>query len=472
MLSMKLLKFQKRPAHTLLLVTAVKTFRIDVDKKGVMQGEIQTIEVDCPAVNGLPQAVAACAGQGPALGRRLWLLTAALPMTLLSLPSMQVQGVDEQTLLQALQFELEGLTGQSAQNTQLAYQLLNVRDEMNYYRVSQLDDLLFEDILKAVKKAGSRLAGLLHPGGLPAPLGQTDGKDWLRIECWPERILVLRQNAAHGLSMENFATASNRWQAELEQWLAEQSGADYSETLYNNKLELLPNTDFTLRLNDGENIALWLDSWAGLLLQKAPLPAPVLQPRSRINRELLLIAASAVGALLLCIGHFSWHTYLKNHYQEKVDKLQQTNQSMAALRKDITSNQDERDALQKQIDRLQNDSDIIPAMIDALQQRPARLLEALARGRPEKLLVERIGVDDAVDKLLITGVTLDALAANQLVAYLEENLRNTGWRIDSPTKKDLGYFQQGGPWEYRIILTDLGIDAFKAAAQENKHDAT
>lgn len=458
---MKLLKFQKRPAHTLLFVTEVKTFRIAVDRKGVMLDDIQTIETDCPGLKHLPAVLQALDEQGPALGRKLWLLPLMLPMTLISLPAMQVQGVDEETLLQALQFELEGLTGQSTQNTQLNYQLLNVRDEMSYYRVSQIDELLFEDILKAAKNAGSRLAGLLHPGGLPEPLGTTEAENWLRMECWPEQILVLHRDA-NGMTMESFATSSSRWHSELEHWLAEQGTVGYSETLFNNKLELVPGTDFALRLNDGENIALWLDRWAGQLLQKNDRPAAIITPRSKLNRELLLISASGLGALLLCIGHFAWHNHQKHHYQELLQELQRAEGSMAALRKEITSKRDIRDALRERTSKLEKDSAIIPDMLTALQQRPARLLEALARGRPGQLLVEAISQDE--DDLVIRGAALDALAANQLASYLEQELRGSGWQIGSPTKKDLGYFQQGGPWEFSITLTDLGIAGFQSAA--------
>ncbi len=456
--SIKLPALSKRPALTLLFITEVKTFRVDVDKAGVLFGNAGVIAAECPNTARLGDCVSTVAANSGPLGRKVWLLYVRLPITLLSLPSMQVEGVDEATLVQALQFELEGLTGQSSVDMQLAYQLLSNQDEMSSYWVSQMSQLHLEDVHKVVKKAGSTLAGLLHPAALPLSLENPERRDWLRMECWPTQLAAIRNHPEHGFSLRLFAFDSRHWRTELERWLSEQGEVEHSETLLNNKIELLPDSAFLLHLNNVEPVADWLLLWAIALTRKDRPAAPVLRYQSKINKDLLLMASGGSLALLLCAGHLSWHLHQANQFTAEFSALQQVETSMTALRKTLTDNQNKRDKLKTKIDKLKADSEILPGLIKSLQQRPAKLLEALAKGRPENLLVESIAVDK--DEVKISGVSLDAVSANELANYLEKQLLTLGWSVIAPAKKNMELFVDGGPWEFEIKLIDLGADGF------------
>lgn len=456
--SIKLPAFSNRPAHTLLFITEVKTFRVDVDKAGVLLGHAEMIAALCPSSAKLGECVGTIAANSGPFGRKVWLLYVRLPITLLSIPSMQVEGVDEATLIQALQFELEGMTGQSSLDMQLAYQLLSNKDEMSSYWVSQINQLHFEDVQKAVKKAGSSLAGLLHPGALPLSLENPERQDWLRMECWPTQLAALRQHPEHGFSLRLFAFDSRRWQAELEQWLAEQGQVEHSETLLNNKIELLPDTAFYLHLNEVDPVTDWLLVWAQALVKKDLPAVPLLRYQSKINKDLLLMASGGLVALVICSSHAGWHVYQANDYRAKFTALQQVETSMTALRKTLTENQDKRDKLKAKIDKFKGDSDTLPKLIEGLQQRPAKLLETLAKGRPDNLLVESITVDK--DEVKVSGISLDAISANELSNYLGKQLSALGWSVIAPTKKNLELFVDGGPWEFELKLLDLGVDGF------------
>jgi Tfp pilus assembly protein PilN len=392
------------------------------------------------------------------LGRKVWLLYVGLPVTLLSIPSMQVEGVDEATLIQALQFELEGLTGQPSQDMQLAYQLLSNKDEMSSYWVSQINQLHFEDVSKAVKKAGSHLSGLTHPAGLPLSLQNPEQQDWLRMECWPHQLVALRNAPEDGFALQAFSFDNRNWHTQLEKWLAQQGAIEHSETLLNNKIELLPDTAFRLHLNDVEPVADWLLMWAGELVKKAPPAVPILRYQSRLNKDLLLMASGGSVALLICVGHLTWHLYQANYYTAELEALKKVETVMTAQRKTLSDDQDKRDKLKAKIDKLKADSETLPKLIKGLQDRPAQLLEALANGRPENLLVESIATDK--DEIKISGISLDSTSANELSGYLEKHLAMLGWSFIAPTKKNLELFTGGGPWEFEIKLLDLGVDGF------------
>ena len=455
---MKFPSITKRPAHTLLFITEVKTFRVDVDKAGVMSGYPEMISVNCASSAKLADCIGTIAAKSRPMGRKLWVLYIGLPITLISLPSMQVEGVDETTLIQALQFELEGLTGQPSMDMQLAYHLLSNKDEMSSYWVSQINQLHFEDVSKAVKKAGCHLSGLLHPGGLPLSLQNPEQHDWLRMECWPHQLLAMRNTPEDALTLEVFSLDNRNWPTQLEKWLARQGAVEQSETLLNNKIELLPDTAFRLHLNEVEPVTGWLLTWASALVKKHLPAVPVLRYQSKLNKDLLLMASGGSVALLICVGHLLWHVYQANYYTVEFEELQKVETLLTAQRKTLSAEQDKRGKLQAKIVKLKKDSETLPRLIKGLQDRPARLLEALANGRTENLLVESIATDK--DEIKISGISLDSTSANELANYLETQLAELGWSFAAPTKKNLELLTGGGPWEFEIKLLDLGVEGF------------
>ncbi|WAK03281.1 hypothetical protein [Methylobacter sp. YRD-M1] len=455
---MKFPLFKKRPAHSLLFITEAKTFRVDFDKTGVLIGDMSTADISCPTTAKLAECVAQIAAGSKPLGRKVWLLYMRLPIALLTIPSMQVEGVDEATLLQALQFELEGLTGQSALDAKLAYHLLSNKDEMSTYWVSQINQLHFEDIHKALKKAGSQLGGLLHPAAMPQSLANPEHEDWLRMECWSRQLVAMRRHPDGGFSMQLFSLDYRHWHTQLEQWLNEQGAVPHSETLLNNMIELLPETAYTLHLGNTERLPDWLALWAGSLAKKTPPPAPMLRYQSKLNTDLLLMASGGSVAVLICAGHLSWNLYQAQHFTQEAEALKKVETSMTALRKSSADDREKRDKLKTKLDKLKGDSKILPEMIKALQHRPSRLMAAIASGRPENLVLEEIIADN--DDIKIRGVSLDSVSTNKLAGYLELKLADLGWEILAPTKKNMNLFEDGGPWEFEIALRDKGIEGF------------
>ncbi len=461
----KLPRFSKRNAHTLLLITDTKTFRIDTDKQGVVVGSLETLSAQCTTTTKLADCLhLIVAGKQRPLGRKVWIFYSRLATAVLSIPSLQLEGVDEATLLQALQFEWEGMTGQSSQEMHLAYTLVSHKDDMSHYWVTQLHQLHLEDISTTLKKAGSQLAGVLHPAGLPLSLANPEQVDWLRLECWPNLLVAHRHQPDMSQDIKLLSFEDRHWHSQLKQWLERQGTISNSETLYsfvNLNIEILPETNYLQHLNDDEPITHWLGLWAECLITKSQRSSPVLQQTTSINQDMLMMVGGGVLAVLLCVAHLSWHLYQSHDYSEKFKALQSVETSITAQRKTLTASQDKRDKLQEKNAKLKGDADILPVLIKGVQQRPSRLLAALAKGRPETLLVEAIRVDK--DTVKISGVSLDATSANELASYLTQQLTALGWSIGAPTKQNLELFAEGGPWEFEINLIDLGVEGF------NKH---
>jgi Tfp pilus assembly protein PilN len=458
---MKIPFLKTRPAHTLLFITEAKTFRIDVDKTGVMVGTPETITVKCVNTAALAECVNFIASNSHALASKTWLFFVRLPIHLLSIPSMQVEGVDEAMLLQALQFELEGLNGVLPQEQQYAYHFLNSKDEMSQYWVSQIDKIHFTETYQAIKKAKSHLQGILHPAAMPQPLHNWEEPDWLRIECWSQELVALRHHSENGLEMRLIAFNDSYWQNQLENWLDKQGEVEHSETLLNNKIEVLPETTVTVHLSDADNVASWLSLWAQLLV-KDELPAvPILRHQSKVNADLVLMASGGVGALLIVSIHAGWNVYQENHYKTQIEQLTKVETTITAARKTVNDEREKVEKLKVRIEKLKKTGTVLPDLMQGILNRPAKLLEALAKGRPEKLMVETLGSDK--DEIKITGISLDAVSPNELSNYLEQELKPLGWSVTAPTKKNLELLPNGnGPWEFEIKLTDLGMDGFNA----------
>jgi hypothetical protein len=456
---MKLLKFKDRPPHTLLFVAEDKSYRIDVDKKGVALTELQEIAAGCAIPAKLAACVGAVAEATGAFGRKAWVLSARLPLQVLMLPALQVAGVKEEMLLQALQFELEGLTGQATAGHRLAYRLLDAQDGLNQYWLTHIDALALEDLLAALRKAGSALGGLLHPGGLPVFVGKPEQVDWLRVEAWPEQILALA-HANGATDLRAFGFENRHWHTALDNWwrLAPKHAA--SESLLNNRIEILPDTRHIFNLNAADDVALWLGLWAQTLLANKAPPVPVLKPPPLFNQELAIRVASGAGVLLLCLTHLVWNLRQANYYQAETAELKKAEQGMQGLRKQIAERNDEKAKLEVKLAKLQGDIGAIPKTLAVLQQRPAMLLAALAKDHPEDLVVEEIQADK--DTVTVKGVALQAALANHLGANLETRLAGLNWQVAAPTKEDMGLFQGGGPWAYGLVLQDQGIPGFAA----------
>ncbi|QPK61496.1 hypothetical protein IVG45_11325 [Methylomonas sp. LL1] len=455
---LKLLQFNPRPAHTLLFITEIKTFRVDADRHGILRGPLQVIEQGCKSSGQLGKAFGKIADNTPRLGRKVWLLFLRLPALLLSLPTLQVKGMDDATLTQALQFEAEGLTGVSSLESRVAFRFLRAENDMSDYWLVQIEQLAWDDLLNAVKRRNCKLAGLLHPGGLPLALHKPEAEEWLRIEAWSSQLVALQRNeerlAALVLGFDN-----PHWQAELEHWLHEHGEVEASETLLNNRVEFLPPTRSQFVLSETGQLEQWLALWAQVLIAGQAAEAALLQPLANIDPELAWMAGTGLGAILLCGLHAGWFVYHQAYFERETARLTQVDKAMADLRGQITASTDQRDRLEAKLKKAAADAELIPNTVKTLQQRPALLLKALADGRHPRLIVETM--DSQLNDVTVGGVSLQQHLSNQLAAYLQERLVGSNWRVGAATKENMALFDgEPGPWSFKLVVSDQGIAGF------------
>lgn len=451
----------KRPAHTLLYITEAKTFRIDTNRKGVIKGEVQIIECACPSSNAIPACLeVVLSAENPTPGRKIWLLYSRLTTHTLSLPSVQVEGVDKQVLEQALQFEYEGVTGQSLHKSDLAYQYIGSADEMTTYWISLIAKETLTKIKESLGKLRCKFGGLTHPGGLPFPFSGEDYPSWLRVECWSDSIFALNKNPEEGLALQiHHIEQTPHWQDEIDHWILDIGVVDKSEALLNNKIEYLPAaTDENYRLSMDGALVFWLGLWAKHLISDDNTNVPLINPQKSINKEILYMVGGGLSAAVLCAGHFSWNLYLRNDFQSQVETLSKAEKTLANLRKTLNSSQDKNSKLEKSTTSMEKNIGMIPNALQALQNRPQQLLEILANHSPPNLIIENIRQQG--DSTIITGVTLQPHLINLLANAIDKEIKALGWTASTPTKQDMALFSQGGPWSYIYELHDQGLEGF------------
>lgn len=453
------INFSKRPAHTFIYITQAKTFRLDTNGKGEIVSDLEELEFPCDTANALPTVLEALIEKSEdRLGRKIWLFYSRLNSHLLSLPSVQLAGVERDVLEHALQFEYEALSGQSLTKSQLSYRFVSSAEEMDNYWINIVAKETLTRLLEISKHAGCRFGGLMHPGGLPEMLGG-DAPSWLRIECWPDTKFALSKNPDSGFGLQVLHIAENaQWEQQLDHWILEAGRVDQSETLLSGTIEYMAGSGDIYRLVDNDHLILWLHRWAKHLILKGGGDVPLLQQTSKINREILYMAASGIGALLLCSGHFVWNLYQETHYTNEFNRLTQTQKDVDAMRKSMLQSRKKVSELENQLSVLGGNIEIIPKAISALQKRPAELLLALSRHSPEDLVIEKIQIKG--ERLVVSGVSLYPELANQLANRIEEGLHSVAWRVHSPTKQDMDLFTEGGPWSFDMELEDLGLKGF------------
>lgn len=448
----------------MLFINGDKTFRVDADRKGVLMSDVETIEYGCKSTAGLAKAFVKIAENTDPLGGKVWLLFLTLPSLLISLPSMQVQGVDEAMLTQALQFEAEGMTGVSSQEMRVAFQFLKAEDEMSDYWLVQIEQLAWDDLLKALKQRKCQLGGLLHPGALPVSIHDAEAPEWLRIEAWSNQVLALHRSETR-LSMQALSFDNPHWQAELDQWLQDQGESPVSETLLNYRVEVLPDTEHRYDLFDGSQLAQWLGLWAQTLIGRKAAEAAVLKLTANFNVDLAWMAGSGLAALLLCGLHAGWFMHQRVYFEGETERLTKVEKAMADLRKQISASSDQKQKLETSINKISADAELIPNTIKKLQQRPALLLRALADGRHEQLIIETL--DSRLDEVVVGGITLQQHLGNELAGYLNGGLQDLNWRVESPTKENMALFEgEAGPWSFKLKLVDEGIPGFAVAEKK------
>jgi hypothetical protein len=435
-----------RPATTVLLITRNVIARADFARDHAL---VKLWSQARPDVQEWPMLVEIALGLGPRAGGKVFILSSDLWTQTLTLPNVSTANMSQEELASALNFEAESLSGQSAFESTVAVQTLPAS---HGYWIVQPRTADFEQADKIIGEAGSRLAGLGHPGGLPFHLSGSDKTaSWSRIEFWPDAVLLLRGDSQGQTLVQvlNADPQTGRWKAEWDAWRQQDGGTHLTEALAGpGVIGTVPNVAKAMSLESDSELAAWLTAWVKCLDGKTA-SVPLLRPAKKPMATALRCVIAAALAALVLVGCWSVYNWLDNSTRAAAAEWKQIddkNKQLASVQKQVDESKGKQKDLQAQTAGLESSLKVLGTH----RHRLARFLTKLRELHPEHLYVEKIDLEAGEPHLF--GHCLQPELADQFANQLAQALADQGWEVQSPKKKALKTAVNGAPWSFEIQL--------------------
>ena len=451
-----------RPATTLILIKSGALARADFSA-GAAPQMLHFWHAARPAGVQLFNEVESVLSQRPC-GGKVWILCEDLSTQTVSLPASAVAGLNNAQVARALCFEAEPLSGIPAIEAASAFQPLTndlaQRDaSQRAFWVTVIESPILERIQAAVKRAGGRLAGMVHPAGVPFPLEAKAGDTWKRVEFWHQMTMCVAKAGPAEVTRQLMGTGAGqgRIQPSVARWL-QNTQAPHSEWLGDDA----PPPDEQIHaynLAVDSTLSAWLNAWARHLNSgalKVPAIAPIVRPIT--NRQLFWCAVAAEAVMIaLCFGHSYWIARQKRDIDAELAKHSEPAKQLAQLTK-------KSDDLKKEFEKLHADNQ--KAQVSATEgnnevttwrARILQLIKNLGEQRPDDLMVQSITSDGSGVRL--KGICMEAVQADELASRLELRLRSAGWEIHPAEKQGQQLLENGGPYQFSMFLRPAAASA-------------
>ncbi|MEM8550608.1 MAG: hypothetical protein AAGF10_07435, partial [Verrucomicrobiota bacterium] len=180
-------------------------------------------------------AVAHALSEGGKPGRQVWVLDSEVWLGVVDLPAGAVAGQSDKALEGPAAYEAEALSDLSPTEAVTSVQRRRHVEHGDQFLVVQARRAEVAAVAKAIRAAGSRLAGLGHPAGLPEAMHLEPNtgsvKAWRRVEFWYESIVLVESFGGNiGLFPLGMGPPSD-WRRALTQLMRAGDAAEDDQTL-------------------------------------------------------------------------------------------------------------------------------------------------------------------------------------------------------------------------------------------------
>lgn len=455
-----------RATTTILAITRERVVRADFGKGGEPKLLGKWIQDRLPGVEDLASVLEAALAMGPKkVGRNVYVLNADWWTQTLSLAGGSMRNVDEAQVQRALAFEAEPLSGMNAFDSVLGQRALpGPTNESNYWitEAARLDLESAEDVVRA---AGSKLAGIAHPSGLPRSLAPDVGtKSWNRVELWPDAVVCLYGNGKRmgtdgdwQVLVINSDPNQGRWNGVVRDWQTRIGEPDIYEVMVTDPTVETADDGLThwLNLGDDATLELWLAGWAAELTSVkslAPMIRPPKRPLSAQQRKTIagvIWLAAAIG----CVAHYQWTSAKSDAAKSEKAAIDAKTNELATMKSQTKKQQEEFDKLKKETLLMAADVRHCEEAIAVRRRRIPALLEQLGRSLPENVMLLKIEGDGREQS--IHGISLRPELAATLAVTLEDLADHSLWRVRPRKKQAQNLLENGGPWIFEVALEDV-----------------
>ena len=430
----------RRPALTIVLHLGSALVRADFTRNRSQSPRVHrwTVPEDADWISLVQTLVADRAPLGKQL---VWLTTRAEPHWV-HFPAASVAAMTLDELHQALQFEMETLTGIEIDDLAIASAPAHSSErDLRRFLVSVMRQ-------SELKRLGAELAGqgVRHfQIGHPAGFGKAWGTDQ-EADTWTE---------IWGRDHFEFERASQRLR------VLRRIGGDFTPAVVPiGWVSASSDSDTTIRVNqpvlEEGNLEHWLAGVRQVLDDKSCHAAWIRPPRapSQFAWRPTVAALLALAAVFGCVTHWSWLST-----QER--RLAQRTESLSKPTEDKRRNETEQLKLLEQQTKLETDVRSISIDLKRLQffhehqiDRLPKLLTLLTELRTPDMVVQKLTPDP--QGILVEGITLSGESAPLLANRLKLMASPFGWNVSAATQEGQQKMINGGPWTFKILLEDTG----------------
>ena len=446
----------------------------------------------------------------PKIAKTVWVLWEGAGTQMLDVPTGVVEGLEREQLSDVLSFEAEALTMVSSADSAIdgipQESDAGALPEFRRYWATQILASVRGKMQAAVTRAGARLAGVAHPGGLPrrkfdATAIAESSTPWQRIEIW-DQVSVSLQGKKGGTietRLIRSSPGSDVWTAELPKDSAFTLLGPLAESALPIGADGLPLQPERIEFPSDDAPVEWLRAWAAELSAPKSLGrrVPVVEPMSRVSpyRALIVVGGIAASvALAVCLGHGGILSIQAADLRAKADELE-------GIRLRLTP----KDTSQKEEAQVIADTEKLQPRIRELEQRETALLAE--KDRAEKIIAEvaskqnRLGQLQAVHRpavaellsaladserigntgevivkdvrqesggeLRLSGLCSRSALADKFATNLETRLSKAGWKVGAAQKR---LRDDRAAFDFTIVLTPMVlVDTTPAETLKNRN---
>ncbi len=390
--------------------------------------------------------------------RRTFVLTTDAWTHTLELPTSNVAKLPPDELRQMLAFEAEPISGLSAFDAATAFADSGDRDGARSFWVTQIAASARDAMDEAVRAAGGRLAGVLHPGGVPAALAVGASTDSAaRVEFWPGAVVrtAMLKSAVVNARVDDAGLASD-WQSAAEQWRTA-AGVETVETLAADYLAPVAD-ERLIELTDEATLGRWLAAWNRCLsaaCATVPTIGPPIRPLSPQTRNAVALAISAV-VCGVCYGH---HTYVETNLAavtKELEIVQAPGIELASLTKKTADAEATLKKQQESTQKLRDASTAAEIVLKMHRTRLAELLRRLAAHHDGSWFVSHIDGNSGL--LSLRGSTTDPRNVAALTSTLSREFTTLGWALGPADQSLTVVHEDDGLWNFELRFHDVLYD--------------
>ncbi|HYF50077.1 MAG TPA: hypothetical protein VEJ63_11760 [Planctomycetota bacterium] len=454
-----------RASATLLVITADFIARADVSSQAsVLNVWKQARAAETP----LEESVNSAIRLGPRPARTVWVLCEDAWTQMLALPHGAVGGLSDADLARAFSFESEPLSGISSSNAALGFIRAEKTEDLQAFWITVLDSATRTAIQRSVRASGAKLAGIVHPAGVPVPIASSEsGVNWRRVETWKQMTLCVTAEGQKPSRVQILnASSQPRVQASVSSFMlnALAGHAEFLDSSASPRSGELSGGS-RLQLSNDADFRKWIEAWARQLTTQSS-SCPVIAPEATRTAPATYAFASVALALLAFAGCYMDYRMTSNRIEtlrEESAALSKPGAQIAKVEKTVRARTEELRELREKRVRAEAESVSRTTSMKIQQQRVFTLLERLALDRPEDVVVLAIA-SKPEGSVEVRGLSIQAQDADELAARLSHSLKQSQWIVEPLGKKAKQLLDGGGPWEFTLSVRRAGTPAPRKSA--------